>query len=483
MTLTERCASLYGRRPVQVFDPDFDTAEARERRAIVRQATGKADSLLQIQVIFHCGLVFGLLIAPFPIAIGAYLLMQLTELHALIVYRAVYRVAQHPKASLTHFKKPIRQLSYSLSTAGGICLILVYATTPESWNLGVLAGCGLAAAYFIPFAKHNGALLFTTLGILQVSMFAAVFARAFKVGDVSIEAIAAPLALVLFIIVTTIAIAVNVRVEYFKRLDDEELIEHAFTKLKAESRAKSILLAQLSHEIRTPLNGLLGGVELLRTKEMPEDQRALVDVMHESGGNLVVLLDRMLDMSASEVGAISIRPGPAVLSKVIRDEVALFSSRAQQAGVDLTMADGFCLLPRRIDEVRVRQCLANLIANAIDHSGGDRVAVSFGQSDGDKVRILISDNGQGVPDHRRNGIFQPFGDKGLEGPHSGQGAGLGLALSRAIAKTMGGDLTLQDDAHGGATFVLSFEAPLISGADADCKEGRWAQTPIVYPTH
>ena len=88
--------------------------------------------------------------------------------------------------------------------------------------------------------------------------------------------------------------------------------------------------------------------------------------------------------------------------------------------------------------------------------------------EGDKVRILISDNGQGVPDHRRNRIFRPFGDKGLEGPYTGQETGLGLALSRSIAKAMGGDLTLQEDARNGATFVLSFEAPLIIGDVASC---------------
>ena len=111
VSLAERCASLYRPRPVQVFDPDLDSAAACERRAIVRQATGKADSLLQIKAIFLCGFGFGLLIVPFPVSVGTYLLLQLTELHALIVFRAVYKTAQDPKASLAHVKKPIRQLS------------------------------------------------------------------------------------------------------------------------------------------------------------------------------------------------------------------------------------------------------------------------------------------------------------------------------------------------------------------------------------
>lgn len=461
MTLSERCANLYGPRPVQVFDPDFDGDAARERRAIIRQATAKADSFLQIQAIFFCGFIFGLLIVPFPISLGTFLLLQLTELHALLVYRAVNKAAQDPQASLAHLKGPIRQLSYSLAIAGGVCLVLVYIVAPESWSLGVLAGCGVGAAYFIPFSKQNGSVLYTTLGIFHFSIFSAALGRPFFMGGISLEAVAAPLALALFMMVTTIAIAVNVRVEYFKRLDDEELIEHAFTKLKAESRAKSVLLAQLSHEIRTPLNGVLGGVTLLRTKDMPDDQHALVEAMRGSGGQLVDLLNRMLDMSAAEVGAIAIKRAPAVLDRLISEEVALFQSKAKTAGIDLMLKGGICDMPRQMDEVRIRQCIANLISNAIDHSKGDSIVVSCEGAAEDAIQVRIKDNGRGVPIDRRKLVFQPFGDKGLEGAYEGQGAGLGLALSRSIARAMGGDLDLLDSCGPGSVFELRFAAPAV----------------------
>ncbi len=461
MPFAERCASLYGPRPVQVFDSDFDDAEARERRAIIRQATSKADSLFQIQVIFHCGFVFGLLIAPFPVAVGTYLLMQMTELHALIVYRAVYKAAQDPKATLIHLKRPIRNLSYSLAVAGGVCLFLVYIATPESWSLGVLAGCGLAAAYFIPFAKQNGAILYTTLGIFHISIFSAALARPFFAEGFSVDAVAAPLALALFMMVTTIAIALNVRLEYFKRLDDEELIEHAFAELKMESRTKSVLLAQLSHEIRTPLTSILGGVELLRLKDLPDDQRHLVEAMRESGGNLVQLLDRILEISAAEVDAIAIRRAPGVLASIISEEIAQYESRAREAGVSLVLKDGICRQPRHMDHVRVRQCVANLIGNAIDHSGGDRITITGDSATDGSVAVTISDNGRGVPPDRRELIFHAFGDKGLDVPYDRRGAGLGLALSRSIARAMGGDLELIDSGGPGSTFKLRFAAPLV----------------------
>ena len=334
--------------------------------------------------------------------------------------------------------------------------------SPESWSLGVLAGCGVAAAYFIPFAKQSRSILYTSLGIFYVTLLFSALARPYYLGELSLENVAAPLALVLFMMVTTVAIAVNVRIEYFKRLGDEELIEHAFTELKAESRAKSILLAQLSHEIRTPLSGILGSAELMAIKDMPDDQRHLVDIMRESGGNLVNLLDRILEISAAEVDAIAIKRAPAVLVDIIAEEVALFSSRAHQAGVSLIMENGFCDQSRQIKDVRVRQCIANLIANAIDHSGADQITVSCSEATERAIAITVSDNGRGVPAHRSELIFHAFGDKGLEGPYEGQGAGLGLALSRSIAQAKGGgDLKLFNNSGPGSIFELRFAAPAV----------------------
>ena len=461
MTLSERCAGLFGPRPVQVFDPGFISAAARERRDIIKRATSKADCFLQIQIIFHFGLIFGLLIAPLPVALGAYFLMQLTELHSLAVYRAVFQAAQDPQASLNHLKRPIRRLGLGLALCAGVSLVLMYLATPESWCMGVLAAYGLAAAYFIPFAKQSGFQLYSTLAAFLLFMVSAVLGRALFMEEFSFEATAPPLALVFFMTATTIAIAVNVRVEHFKRLDDEELIDHAFSELNAGSRAKSVLLAQLSHEIRTPLNGVLGGVELLRKKDVPDDQRALIEMIRDSGVHLIGLLDRMLDLSAAEVDAIAIRRAPAVLASIFADEVSLFNSRTPEAAVKLVLNDGFCTLPRQVDEIRVRQCIVNLITNAVEHSGGDQITISCAESTETDVSVLISDNGKGVPAHRRDRIFHAFGERGLEGGHAGKGVGLGLALSRSIAKSMGGDLTLQDRDGGGATFVLSFEAPLV----------------------
>ena len=461
MTLSERCAGLFGPRPVQVFDPDFISDAARERREIIKRATSKADCFLQIQIIFHFGLVFALLIAPLPVALGAYFLMQLTELHCLAVYRAVFRAAQDPQASLNHLKEPIRRLAFGLAMCSGLGLILMYLTTPESWCMAVLAAYGLVTAYLIPFEKQNGIQLYSALAAFLLFTVSAVLARALFMEEFGFETTAPPLALVLFMAATTIAIAANVRVEHFKHLDDEELIDHAFSKLKIESRAKSVLLAQLSHEIRTPLNGVLGGVELLRKKDMPDDQRALIEMIQDSGVHLIDLLDRMLDLSAAEVDAIAIRRAPAVLASIFADEILLFNSRTQEAGVKLVLKDEICTLPRQIDEIRVRQCIVNLITNAVEHSGGDQITISCGESTETDVSVLISDNGKGVPAHRRDKIFHAFGERGLEGGHAGKGVGLGLALSRSIAKSMGGDLTLQDRDGGGATFVLSFEAPIV----------------------
>lgn len=465
MTLSERFASLYGPRPIQAIDPGADPELARGRRFLIGQATYRADRLLQVQIIYLCGLVFGCLIAPPYIVIAAYGLMQLSELHALVVFRRLIRDAQDPKATLMAHKGPVARYEMGSAAAISLSLLLAYQVAHEPWSMGILALWGLGAIYFVPAAKHDALTLYGSLSVMVGTMASAVIARAWQMDDFSLAQVGPPLALVVFAAVTSFATGANARLEHFMRLDHEELLEHAVARMNAESQAKSVLLAQLSHEIRTPLNGALGAAELMATKDMPDDQRMLVDIMRESGGNLVALLDRMLEISAAEVNAIAIRRSPAVLARVIAEEVALFGSRARQAGVTLAMKDGFCDQPRLMDEVRVRQCIANLITNAIDHSGGDEIIVSCEEANETTVTVRISDNGRGIPIHRRARIFQAFGDKGLEGAYSGQGAGLGLALARAIARAMGGDLMLEETSASGAIFSLSFEASLIKGGD------------------
>ena len=228
----------------------MDGEYARQRRAIIRQTTNRTDSALQVQIIYLFGLVFTLLISPFPVALGGFVLMQLSELYSLVVFRAVFKAAQDPYARLDHLKAPLMRQAIILPVVGIISLFMVYVTTPDGWNLGVLAGSGLAAVYFVPFGRHNAVLLYGSLGAFLLTLFIAVFTRAYLMDDFSAEVFGAPFSLTLFLTVTTFAVAVNARVEYFKRLDDEELIDHAFSELRAENRAKSVLLAQISHEIR-----------------------------------------------------------------------------------------------------------------------------------------------------------------------------------------------------------------------------------------
>lgn len=460
-TLSERFAFVYGRRPVQAYDLEADQRKVRERRFLIGQATNRADRLFQIQIIYLCGLIFSLLIAPPWVGVAAYSVIQLSEVHALIVFRRLLVDAQNPAAPLDSHKGPVARYELGSAAAISVALLLAYMATRTEWTMGILALWGLGAIYFVPVAKHDVLTLYGTLCVLIGAMTAAVLIRAFGQDTITMMSVAPPLALVAFTAVTSFATAANARLEHMKRLDHEEVLEHAVARVNAESDAKSALLAQLSHEVRTPLNDVLGAAELLRAKDMPDDQRTLVDLMRKSGVDLVELLDRMLEMSAAEIGAISIRRAPAVLDRLISEEVALFQGKARAAGIDLKMASGFCDMPRQMDEVRIRQCIANLISNAIDHSKGDQVVVSCAVATGTAITIRIADNGRGVPTHRRKLVFQPFGDKGLEGAYEGQGAGLGLALSRSIARAMGGNLELLDFPGPGSVFELQFAAPAV----------------------
>ncbi len=275
----------------------------------------------------------------------------------------------------------------------------------------------MGAIYLIHGTKHDKASLYGTLGLISAAMVVAILARAFVRDETALMQMTPSLALIAFLTFTLFSIGANARRDHFVRLEYEESLERAVSAMHVESAAKSNLLAQLSHEIRTPRNGMLGAAELLSLKGFSKDQNDLLSVMRDSDRHLVGVLDRTLELSAAEVGAIAVSLRTASLDKLVDEEVALFQAEATKAGNKLTMAPGVCSAVRQLDDVRVRQCLANLIANAIRHSDGDVITISCAVADGDHVKIRVSDNGRGVPEGSRDAIFRAFGAKGLEGPY------------------------------------------------------------------
>lgn len=227
----------------------------------------------------------------------------------------------------------------------------------------------------------------------------------------------------------------------------------ALAEAKASDAAKSLFLAQMSHELRTPLNAIigLGEVEAANASGVSRDRlRTLVT----SARGLAEVLDDVLDLSAINTGHLTITPRATELRATIAANVAVFEPDVRRLGgsIETIYMEN---IPDHafLDAQRLRQCLTNLIGNAVKYAGNSQIKVTVGHNNA-RLEIDVSDTGPGVPAEIARILFEPF----RRGATLQPGLGLGLAISRTLARQMGGDLTLIPSVAG-AVFRLVIIAP------------------------
>ena len=243
---------------------------------------------------------------------------------------------------------------------------------------------------------------------------------------------------------------------------------------KEAAAAKDRLLATISHELRTPLNGILGmGHAELAAAASPE-ARARLGVLVASAEGLSVILDDILDISAAQGGRLAIRPAVGVPADEIAATVLLFRHGIVDGRVAMALDLAPDLSqPARFDQQRLRQCLSNLLSNALRHGQGAAVRIRavrvLGSNGGAMLDLTVADDGPGVPEALRGTLFEPFAR--LHAPvteGARQGQGLGLSLARSLARQMGGDVVLvaPGDLGRGAVFRLTVALAMAPVADA-----------------
>ncbi|HSJ06303.1 MAG TPA: GAF domain-containing sensor histidine kinase [Longimicrobiales bacterium] len=232
------------------------------------------------------------------------------------------------------------------------------------------------------------------------------------------------------------------------------------------SRAKSQLLAMTSHEIRTPINAIVGYAQLL---DMGLDgpltvaQRRKLERIQASGQYLLGLVNRILDTARAERGQLSVQSEPVELADVVDSAVSIVQPQAAERSLCVEVdLDG--VAPRFAgDPIRARQVLVNLLVNACKFTDpGGRISLHADSTtanleDGRPVRwtrLHVDDNGAGIPAEQLERIFEPFVQVDPELTRSVGGAGLGLAISRELARMMGGDLTVESRLGNGSRFTL-----------------------------
>lgn len=253
------------------------------------------------------------------------------------------------------------------------------------------------------------------------------------------------------------------------------MAERAREASELASHAKSQFLGVMSHELRTPINAILGYAQLLDMGvkgPLSEEQRRLVERIELSGRHLQDLVTRILDVSKAEAGELTVQNQVTLVDEVVRSALnAVRRELLEHVAVECS-CDGSGRLRFFGDPIRARQILVQLITNAarFTRSGGrigihcSRVRGPAGpdrlRGAGPWVRIDVEDTGIGIPSDKLEAVFQPFVQADAkEFTREVDGSGLGLALSRYLARLMGGDITATSTEGVGSCFTVWLPAP------------------------
>ena len=243
--------------------------------------------------------------------------------------------------------------------------------------------------------------------------------------------------------------------------------ESAQASAETANRAKGQFLAAMSHELRTPLTSIVGYSELLSARVLPPERRlTAVATISAAASHLIAILDDVLDIAKIDAGAVEVEIGPVVIDKTIAQVVRLLGPLALSRDVQLHV-DRAVAAVANADERRLRQALINVVANAIKYNrAGGEVRLSWSLREGG-VAVEIADTGYGIPATLRDRLFTPFTHLD-NGTNDAEGSGLGLAISRQLMASMGGQITVTDNAAGGTTVVVSLptitQTPLGDGS-------------------
>jgi PAS domain S-box-containing protein len=245
-------------------------------------------------------------------------------------------------------------------------------------------------------------------------------------------------------------------------IEDRKQVEADLKRLTAEAteanQAKSAFLAAMSHELRTPLNAIGGYAQLIEMGvrgPVTEEQRIDLLKIQRSKNHLDSLVSDVLNFAKLGSGKIEYRVRDVDVDKMFQSVIEMVTPQATEKHLQLHAPTGPCHLCVRADEDRMRQILLNLIANALKFTpAGGAIALRANGTDAE-VAIEVSDTGIGIPADKLDGIFEPFVQAKSALRSSDQGVGLGLAISRQLARAMGGDVRVASTVGEGSTFTLT----------------------------
>ena len=270
-----------------------------------------------------------------------------------------------------------------------------------------------------------------------------------------------------------IGILFNTFQDLIQRIEDRtaELAE-AVSAAEAAERAKATFLANMSHEIRTPLNGVLGMAQALDSDSLNSEQKGKVETILDSGSILMAVVNDVLDLSKIESGKLEISPIPNNLKDCISKLVRFWEPQAKEKNLSITIEiEDDVPAWFSFDSVRVSQCISNLISNALKFTKKGfvelRVTAEKLADDNFEIKIAVKDSGIGITQEEQDKIFSAFSQADISTTRRFGGTGLGLTISRNLARMMGGDVSITSTPGEGSTFTFAFHASRVCQSEID----------------
>lgn len=228
-------------------------------------------------------------------------------------------------------------------------------------------------------------------------------------------------------------------------------------KVEAEqaNKHKSEFLSRMSHELRTPMNAILGFGQLVEKEEMPAKQKSFIEEIMSAGRHLLKLIDEVLDLSSIEAGKINLVFEDFNAGDLINECIVNMQTFSVQHGVTLSVKNDICSnVNMRMDRMRVKEVLQNLISNAIKYNDDDgAVLINCEQVTSEKLRINVVDTGPGISKEHELMLFEPFNRLGKEYGDI-EGTGIGLSIAKRLMELMDGEIGVQSVPSGGSVFWI-----------------------------
>jgi signal transduction histidine kinase/tetratricopeptide (TPR) repeat protein len=233
--------------------------------------------------------------------------------------------------------------------------------------------------------------------------------------------------------------------EIERRIDLESHLRLAAQAAQQASRAKSHFLANMSHELRTPLNAIIGFSELMLGGRLkPEKMRDYAADILEGGRHLLAVLNNVLDMARIEAGKVELEDQVVRLGDVINHAISVLGGPSAHAGKDVR-SSGEADIHVRVDEVRLRQAVINLVSNAVKFTADGGLIEVRVERVWDGVDVVVQDNGEGIPEDKLPVIMEPFGQAENTYARVHGGVGLGLPIVKSLAELHGGRFTVESE--------------------------------------